>query len=405
MRQRLRKLTIGGAAALAIAAAGAPAASAQGPALPQLRVSDNHRFLQTADNQPFFWQADTGWELFHRLNRAEATLYLRDRASKGFNVVQAVALSELNGLTEPNAYGDLPLIDRDPARPAVTDGADPADPQQYDYWDQVDAVVKEANKQGIYVAMLPTWGSWVLDGTINITNAEAYGRFLGQRYKNAGIMWVLGGDRPATGFENVWRALAKGIAIGVSGTEDYSKVLMTYHPPGSQTSAAYFPQDEKWLDFNMQQNGHCPATESRTWEKIGRDYALTPTKPVLDGEPLYENHPICFQPDTRGFSDAALVRQYAYLDVFAGAFGHTYGHHSVWQMHDPKRGAGVNRPQNYWYEGIAETGSGQIQYLHRLIDSRPFLTRVPDNSLVTRATGCPAPTAWRRRATRTGRTR
>jgi len=87
--------------------------------LPRLKVSDNRRFLVTADGRPFFWLADTAWELFHRLDRSEAEQYLTDRAAKGFTVIQAVVLAELDGLTEPNRYGYVPLIDKDPRRPAV----------------------------------------------------------------------------------------------------------------------------------------------------------------------------------------------------------------------------------------------------------------------------------------------
>src|SRR5215218_6369902 len=77
--------------------------------LPQLKVSANKRFLVTADGKPFFWLGDTAWELFHRLNREEAEKYLKNRADKGFTVVQAVALAELDGLHDPNAYGETPL--------------------------------------------------------------------------------------------------------------------------------------------------------------------------------------------------------------------------------------------------------------------------------------------------------
>ena len=41
-------------------------------AAPQLKVSENQRFLVYADGKPFFWLGDTAWELFHRLNREEA---------------------------------------------------------------------------------------------------------------------------------------------------------------------------------------------------------------------------------------------------------------------------------------------------------------------------------------------
>src|SRR5215218_3409603 len=103
--------------------------------LPRLKVSDNHRFLVTAEGKPFFWLGDTAWELFHRLNREDAEKYLRDRAAKGFTVIQAVALAEVNGLSEPNPYGHVPLTANDPMNPYVKDGA------QNDYWDHVDFIV------------------------------------------------------------------------------------------------------------------------------------------------------------------------------------------------------------------------------------------------------------------------
>jgi hypothetical protein len=85
--------------------------------LQRLRVSENRRYLVKEDGSPFFYLGDTAWELFHRLTREEAATYLEDRANKGFTVIQAVALAEYGGLTEPNRYGHLPLTENDPARP------------------------------------------------------------------------------------------------------------------------------------------------------------------------------------------------------------------------------------------------------------------------------------------------
>src|SRR5918999_4864053 len=93
-----------------------------GEAPSRLQVSDNKRFLIRSDGSPFFYLGDTAWELFHRLNREEADRYLEDRARKGFTVIQAVALAELDGHSDPNPYGHLPLVNLDPARPAVEDG-------------------------------------------------------------------------------------------------------------------------------------------------------------------------------------------------------------------------------------------------------------------------------------------
>ena len=124
-----------------------------------LKISPNHRFLMRADGKPFFYLADTAWELFHRLNREEALRYLDNRRAKGFTVIQAVALAEHGGLTEPNAQGDLPLIDNDPTRPAITAGTSPDDQAQYDYWDHLDFIVDEANKRSLTIGLLPTWSA------------------------------------------------------------------------------------------------------------------------------------------------------------------------------------------------------------------------------------------------------
>src|SRR5215813_4825619 len=72
-------------------------AVAGAPDLPKLKISENKHFLITDSGQPFFWLGDTSWELFHRLNREDAERYLKNRAEKGFNVVQAVALAEFDG--------------------------------------------------------------------------------------------------------------------------------------------------------------------------------------------------------------------------------------------------------------------------------------------------------------------
>ena len=243
----------------------------------------------------------------------------------------------------------------------------------------------------MYVAFLPTWGRWLGvnqprdERIITAQNAQAYGEFLGKRYGRKSIIWVLGGDRTGQAFEDVWRAMAKGIVIGISGREDYDAALMTYHPGGGNTSATWF-HDDRWLDFNMQQTGHGPAATSKPWEKIAADYARTPVKPVIEGEPLYEDHPIGFVRGVRqnGFSSDNHVRQRAYWTLFAGAAGVAYGHHSVWQMYAPGRRP-INGPLYFWEEAIHRPGAAQMQHVRTLMESRPMLTRVPDQSLVADA--------------------
>lgn len=342
----------------------------------KLKISENKRFLTHEDGKPFFYLGDTAWELFHRLNREEAERYLRDRAEKGYTVIQAVAIAELDGHSDPNPYGHLPLTNLDPAQPAITDGP------QNDYWDHVDFIVDKAQSLGLVVGFLPTWGRYwhdnIKDGKPIFTaqNAETYGEFLGKRYKDKSLIWILGGDRSVDNDtqKEIIRAMAKGLAKGDGGSH-----LMTVHPPGGNGSSTWFHNDE-WLSFNMRQNGHVAEYTGR-YDHTRMDYDKTPVKPVLDGEPIYEDHPVSFNAKSFGHSISSDVRRPLYWNLFGGACGHTYGHHSVWQMWQPGRNP-INNPLMPWHEAIKQPGAQQMQYGRWLIESRPFLTRVPDDDII-----------------------
>jgi hypothetical protein len=355
-----------------------PAHTRAADTLPQLRVSENRRFLVTATGAPFFWLGDTAWELFHRASREDAERYLRKRAEQRFTVIQAVALAEMDGLHVPNAYGELPLRNDDPTQPNDA------------YFAHVDWVVAKANALGLYVGLLPTWGDkwnkkWGLGPEIfTPVNAAAYGEWLGKRYRHAGVIWVLGGDRPieSDAHRAIVEAMAGGLRKGDGGAH-----LMTFHPMGGSGSAQYFHQSD-WLDVNMRQNGHV-AEHTGRYDQTRIDYDRSPAKPVLDGEPIYEDHPVSFEAKKFGHSIAADVRRPLYWDLFAGAMGHTYGHHSVWQMWTAAREP-VNNPLLPWTDAIDQPGAVQMQHGRALLESRPFLTRVPDDTVII--TG-PVPTS------------
>jgi hypothetical protein len=103
---------------------------------------------------------------------------------------------------------------------------------------------------------------------------------------------------------------------------------------------------------------------------------------VLDGEPIYEDHPVSFDAQKLGHSIAADIRRPLYWDLFGGACGHTYGHHSVWQMFDSAKRKPINNPLMPWFEALDQPGAGQVQFGRKLIESRPYLTRIPDNSII-----------------------
>jgi hypothetical protein len=337
----------------------------------KLKVSENKRFLVFEDGTPFFYLGDTAWELFHRLSKADTEKYLENRRQKGYTVIQAVALAELNGLNTPNAEGEKPLINNDPTKPNEK------------YFAHMDWVIKKAEEKGIFIGLLPTWGdkwnkAWG-EGPEIFTpeNTSTYGEFLGNRYKNyPNIIWIVGGDRNIE--TDLQRQIVSDMAKSIRKADGGSH-LISFHPTGGSGSAQYF-HNESWLDFNMRQNGHSNSYTER-YSATLKDYKLTPAKPVFDGEPIYEDHPISFDPDKNGHSVATDVRRPLYWDLFSGAFGHTYGHHSVWQMYSPGKHP-INRPLMPWYEAIDQPGAGQMVYGRLLMESRPFVTRIPDNSII-----------------------
>ena len=347
--------------------------AAETKSLPLLRVSENKRFLTTSEGAPFFWLGDTAWELFHRLNREEAETYLRKRAEQGFTIIQAVVLAELNGLSDPNPYGHRPLLGNDLTKPNEA------------YFEHVDWIVNKAASLGLYIGMLPTWGDkwnkkWGTENEIfTPENAGPYGEWLARRYAGRNIVWIVGGDRPIE--NDTHRAIVRAMALGLR-RGDGGKHLITFHPSGGRGSAEVY-HDEPWLDFNMRQNGHAVDFSER-YIKIRVDYERTPIKPVLDGEPVYEDHPIAFKAATLGHSTATDVRRPLYWNLFTGAFGHTYGHHSVWQMWTPERKP-INAPLMPWREALDQPGAAQMQHGRRLLESRPFFSRIPADDIIVPA--------------------
>jgi hypothetical protein len=336
-----------------------------------LKVSDNKRYLTDGEGKPFFYLADTAWELFHRLDEQEAAFYLAKRAQQGFTVIQCVILAEFDGLRVPNANGDLPLVDNDPAKPNAT------------YFRHVDRLVDMMQANGLVAGLLPTWGDkWNQKwgrGPVVFTpeNARVYGEFLGRRYRDKPVIWILGGDRPVE--NDAHRAIVASMAEGLRAG-DGGRHLITFHPCGQQQSSQYF-HDASWLDFNMSQTGH--ARNAKNFEFIARDYARVPPKPCLDGEPGYEDHPNGFKSEN-GWLGQHDARRSAYWAVFSGACGHTYGCHAIWQFWQPGH-APVNFPLTSWREALDLPGANQMRHLRALIESKPYLTRIPDQALLKQA--------------------
>ncbi|HET7733863.1 MAG TPA: glycoside hydrolase family 140 protein, partial [Paludibacter sp.] len=264
----------------------------------------------------------------------------------------------------------------------------------YGYWDHMDYIIKTAEKKGIYIGMVCIWGGLVNAGQMNVKEAQAYGKFLGERYKNSpNIIWFIGGDIRGDIKTEVWETLANSIKAVDKNH------LMTYHPRGRTCSSTWF-NDASWLDFNMFQSGHrrygqrkgdgdytiAENTEEDNWRYAEKSLGMSPMKPVIDGEPIYEDIPQGLHDFNEVKWNANDVRRYAYWSVFAGSFGHTYGHNSIMQFYRPGL-MGAYGAKRAWYDCLEDPGYVQMKYLKKLILAFPFLERIPDQSIIAGQNG------------------
>jgi Protein of unknown function (DUF4038)/Putative collagen-binding domain of a collagenase len=347
-----------------------------------LKISTNKRYFQTADGKPFFWLGDTGWLLFIKCKREDAIKYLDDRKSKGFNVIQVMLIHDVK--LAVNVYGDSSIHKGDVSKPVVID-EHVVDDLKYTYWDHVDFIVREAEKRGIYMALVPVWGGNIKH--VNEAQAKSYATFLANRYKNKNnIIWLNGGDIKGAD------ALKKWNIIGNTIRSIDKRHLITFHPRGRNSSSAWF-HNEKWMDFNMFQSGHRSYAQDTSsnetlhygednWKYAADDYKLKPVKPTLDGEPSYEDIPYGLHKADEPYWQDYEIRRYAYWSVFAGGAGFTYGHNSVMQFYTPGDSGTSFFPKQKWQEGLQAPGAAQMQYLKKLIESYSYFDRVPAQELV-----------------------
>jgi hypothetical protein len=285
--------------------------------------ADGH-FFEDSTGAPFFWQGDTAWLLFHRLNRSEADTYLSDRAAKGFNMVLAVGFSQI-GIDSPNRNGDLTFIDEDLTKPNEA------------YWAYIDDIVELAWEKGIRIAMVPAWGKYIHSSddegdVVDEKTARVFGEFIGSRYPylpkilvaDTNPYWTnksavkadyaAGGVPPVykiTDWTPIYDELAEGIVSGERATVNDAKwqPIITIHPTnqwfagGPVAVASAFMGNKEWLTLDSSQSGHADFPPNapipwwnarRGWEPVEMMYAVGETtpgtkRPALDNEAHYEN--------------------------------------------------------------------------------------------------------------------
>ena len=329
------------------------------------QLSVKGKYIYKGD-KPFFMLADTAWLLYDKLEDEEIELYYKNRRGLGFNTIFAVAV-----------YSD-PRFETQDGMPHGK-----KDINSLDYWNAVSRNIDAAEKYGLYVALLPAWGSFVKKGYINCDNVQKYADFLGDFFKEKqNLIWVIGGDvRGDTNFE-VFDTLGRTLK------RCNPERLITYHPFGRTGSYLWF-NDCQWLDFNTFQSGHRRYDQLKlnvwddnsssedsfgedNWKYVAKNFSYDKVKPCMDAEPSYEGIVQGLHDFSQPYWEARDVRRYAYWSVFEGACGFTYGNNAVIQFYrqGERRAYGVRET---WLEGLHACGGSQMQYLKAIMESVDFV--------------------------------
>ena len=326
------------ATVVTLVAAFFPAEAALGP----IRVSPTGRYFVDANGEPFYFLADTQWELFRRYSLSEAKLILENRKAKGFPVVM-VMLTGVGDGTGPNLDGRHPWINDDPTTPNIA------------YFTNVDAVVKLAQTNDIQLLIgiyHQTYGN-----RMTVDNATRWAAWVTRRYRDyPNIIWTLY-PKATDRYKPIISKLAEGIQEGGRGRH-----LVSMHPDPSPATSSFMHR-EPWLDFNSIQ----------VWNQIRSvfpmtlaDYEQTPAKPVTMLEGVYEGG------EEYGYTiTPLLVRRQAYYTCLAGGF-HGYGHNDSWRVR-----AG-------WRAALDDPGAKQMTILKNIFTGlSEWWTLVPDQTVLS----------------------
>lgn len=332
-----RQLTVNTVAVLALmAAALIGVEAAPGP----IRVSPNGRYFVDAKGEPFYFLADTQWELFRRYSLSEAKLILENRKAKGFTVIM-VMLTGVGPGTGSNVVGERPWLNDNPATPNL------------DYFRHVDAVLKLAEKNDLQLLIgiyHQTFGN-----RMTADNARSWATWVARVYRDTpNILWTMY-PKALDSYRPIIAKIAEGIREGDAGRH-----LVSMHPDPSPATSSFL-HAEPWLSFNSIQ----------VWKDLRliypmalADYTKSPAKPVTMLEGAYENG------EEYGFPvTPLLVRREAYYTCLAGGF-HGYGHNDSWRV----------KPS--WRAALDHPGAQQMTILKNIFTALPeWWTLVPDQTV------------------------
>lgn len=286
----------------------------------RVQIRDNY-FIK--DGKPFFYQGDTLWMAFSKMQPAEWRELLRARRAQRFTVAQISVLP----ITHDNAASEQDL------HPFFlgADGRYDFDRINTAYFDRAVELLAETVKQDIvpclhllWVDYVPgTWGAHLNDEhAMTPEQAERFLRYIIPRFEPYEPIYSVTGD---TAFESETVTAFYERAIALLRTLA-PEALLTMH----LTPKAYPPASLS-VDFHSYQAGHNAHEQDNNFRFAAQFYARGDGKPIVNSEPPYEAHGAIG--GARRFT-AYDIRRAFWQSLLSGASaGVGYGAHGTWMMY------------------------------------------------------------------------
>lgn len=336
-------------------------------------VKDYH-FRDAAD-RPFFWLADTAWNIALRAGEAEWEAYLTLRAEQGFTVIQFVA-TQWRGCSNPRPG---PLFEV--KRGGAVDFNERA-------WKVLDRFVEMVRNVGLVPAPVMLWANTPGCPGQSLSESQAIelGRWQVERWSGGAVFWLLAGDGAYEDAEAAkrWCRIGRGIF------HDRPDALVTMHPHGVSWPTPNF-RNEPWFRFSGVQSGHGVDEAALRFLVNGpmvKEWASV-HHPILNLEPNYE---MARAYGTDIILDDYYVRRASWWSVLSWpTAGITYGNNPIWIWGDQADNVADGHETFWrtgpWCDGLKTPAIGHMGILRRFMEKLPWYQLRPAGDVLIHQPG------------------
>ncbi|WP_018883182.1 apiosidase-like domain-containing protein [Paenibacillus massiliensis] len=321
------------------------------------------------NGKPLFYLADTVWSAFTNASLEEWAEYLDYRKLQGFNVLQINILRQWDA-SESDLRMEPFLLQED--------GSYDYRQLNVKYFDRAEQMLGMALERGFIPALVLLWCNYVPDtwaGMFQEGNkmpfdcVEPYVRYAVERFSKYNPIYLVSGDTDFPS-EQAIAYYTKALEV-VHALSPNS--LKTLHIRGRLREIPDTLEQHDGLDFYMYQSGHNSEFQATAYEIAENFYTRPRTRPVINGEPCYEQ--ISYSRNVYGRYSAFDARKAAWQSLLAGGgAGITYGAHGIWSWHKQGKKFGIVEGEGFdapydWREAVRFEGAWDYSFIKYVFES------------------------------------